>query len=184
MGQGQVVIVTRSPPLQRSRPMTRPARFPLLLALLLGLGLVSATGCVSNRDAAAERGAGGALTDDGYGTYDERDHLGGASEVDVDSLHDAPRSLAEMLRGRIAGVVVTEQPGGITVRIRGTGTIHGSSEPLYVVDGVALAPRPGGVLSVHPADIDRITVLKGPEASIYGARGANGVVVIRTKRGG
>lgn len=86
---------------------------------------------------------------------------------------------------RFPGVVVTRAPdGGLSVRIRGTTSIHGSNEPLYVIDGMAIRPGPGGSLEgINPYDIESIEVLKdAASTTMYGMRGANGVIVIKTKR--
>jgi TonB-dependent starch-binding outer membrane protein SusC len=90
----------------------------------------------------------------------------------------------ELLRGQFPGVlVVPTSDGGFSVRIRGLGP--GSGEPLYVVDGIPLAVAPGqGLRWLNPMDIERIDVLKGAAAAIYGGRAANGVILITTKRGG
>jgi TonB-dependent starch-binding outer membrane protein SusC len=73
--------------------------------------------------------------------------------------------------------------GGIAVRIRGNGSINASMEPLYVIDGLAIQPGPGGALvGINPHDIESIEVLKDAASlSFYGMRGANGVIVIKTK---
>lgn len=86
-------------------------------------------------------------------------------------------SVIQILQGRVPGVNVV----GNKVIIRGVGTFYGSTDPLFLVDGVAVDP--GYALSMPPMDIDRIEVLKGPEASVYGMRGGNGVIAIYTKRG-
>ncbi|MDH3570324.1 MAG: TonB-dependent receptor plug domain-containing protein [Gemmatimonadota bacterium] len=94
-------------------------------------------------------------------------------------------SIANLLQGRTAGVQVAVNPNGsISVRIRGAASFYGSSEPLYVVDGIPFNPGPGGALTgINPYDIESIEVLKyPPETSLYGVRGANGVIVIKTKR--
>jgi TonB-dependent SusC/RagA subfamily outer membrane receptor len=92
-------------------------------------------------------------------------------------------SLEEILAGRISGVEVYRTPGGIAVRIRGGTSIYGSNEPLYVIDGVPVTPGPGGNLTgINPYDIESIKVLKDPvDTTMYGIRGANGVIVIKTK---
>ncbi|HEX2202612.1 MAG TPA: TonB-dependent receptor plug domain-containing protein [Longimicrobium sp.] len=94
------------------------------------------------------------------------------------------RSAEEMLEGRFAGVRVVRVPGGIAVRIRGATSVEGSNDPLYVVDGMPIEPGPGGALTgINPADITRIEVLKDiGSTSLYGVRGANGVVLISTRR--
>lgn len=90
----------------------------------------------------------------------------------------------ELLEGRFPGVTVSRVPGGISVRIRGESTVTGDKEPLYVVDGMTIDAGPGGALvGINPSDIERIEVLKDiGSTSQYGVRGANGVVVITTKR--
>lgn len=88
---------------------------------------------------------------------------------------------------RFPGVWITRSAdGGIAVRIRGATSVHGSNAPLYVLDGIAMQPGPNGSLSgVNPYDIESIEVLKdAASTSMYGSRGANGVIVIRTKRSG
>jgi TonB-dependent SusC/RagA subfamily outer membrane receptor len=93
--------------------------------------------------------------------------------------------IAKMLQGRVAGVIVEQTAdGGIAVRIRGPGSFYGSNEPLYVLNGAPISPGPNGVLTgLNPHDIESIEVLKNPaDTAIYGMRGANGVIVIKTKR--
>ena len=90
------------------------------------------------------------------------------------------KPIEQLLMSRFAGVLVTRTPDGrLTVRIRGT-----SSEPLYVIDGVSIWPGPGGSLAgINPYDIESIEVLKdAASTTMYGVRGANGVIVIKTKR--
>lgn len=107
------------------------------------------------------------------------------STVTSDELARQPTmSLEQMLAGRIAGVTVTAAPGGgISVRIGGPKSFFLSNEPLYVVDGVPIEPGPNGALSwLNPHDVASIEVLKyGGDTAIYGVRGANGVIVIKTK---
>ncbi len=86
---------------------------------------------------------------------------------------------------KVPGVWITRTAdGGIAVRIRGTTSLHGNNAPLYVVDGLPIQPGPNGSLTgVNPYDIESIQVLKdAASTSMYGARGANGVIVIKTKR--
>lgn len=92
-------------------------------------------------------------------------------------------SVEQLLAGRISGVTVTRGArGGISVRIRGPSSFYLSSEPLYVVDGAPVNVGPGGNLTwLNPQDIASIMVLKDPSSTaMYGVRGANGVIVIRT----
>ena len=95
------------------------------------------------------------------------------------------RRVEELLAGRVPGLRVLPTPdGGFMVRMRGITTVHGNAQPLYIIDGIAVSLLPGEGLSwLDPADILHIDVLRDPaETSMYGVRGANGVIVIRTKR--
>ena len=107
------------------------------------------------------------------------------STVTSDEIARQPAvSLEQLLAGRIAGVTVTRAPGGgISVQIRGPTSFLLSNAPLYVVDGVPIEPGPSGTLSwLNPHDVASIEVLKDPSSTaMYGVRGANGVVVIKTK---
>ncbi len=95
----------------------------------------------------------------------------------VDDAMRSYNTVLEMIQGRIPGVVVS----GNTVQIRGPSSFYGSNEPLFLIDNVPTDLN--AVQSLNPNDIDRIEVLKGPSAAIYGVRGANGVIAIFTKRG-
>ena len=123
----------------------------------------------------------------GYGTRARKDLTSSVASVSSEEIErsTAP-TLAEMLRGRVAGLSVTETAGGgLQVRIRGVSSIYGSSEPLFIVDGVPITTGSGVALSsINPRDVASIDVLKDAAATaIYGSRGANGVILIRTKRG-
>ena len=92
--------------------------------------------------------------------------------------------LEELFVGRFAGVRVMAAPGGIQVRIRGQSSINGPNTPLYIVDGMPYDAT-NGLLGINPHDVAKIEVLKDIGATAYyGVRGANGVVVITTKRPG
>ena len=105
--------------------------------------------------------------------------------VTAEDIQRAPdRSIEQMLMGHFPGVEVTRTVGGgISVRIRGISSFYSSNEPLYVLDGSPIQPGPNGSLTwLNPYDIESIQVLKDPaETAIYGMRGANGVIVIKTK---
>lgn len=122
----------------------------------------------------------------GYGVQKKSDVTGAMVSVNSDQLNTRPVSNAfEALQGKAAGVDITssERPGTIgSIRIRGNRSISASSSPLYVVDGVPLSA--GGIESINPRDIESIDILKDASSTaIYGSRGANGVVLITTKRG-
>lgn len=94
--------------------------------------------------------------------------------------------IEKSLAGRVSGVVVTSAPdGSIAVRIRGGSSAFGNNAPLYVVDGMQIEAGPNGALTgINANDIESIRVLKdAAETSMYGSRGANGVIVIKLKSG-
>lgn len=107
------------------------------------------------------------------------------STVTAEDIRDDPgEPIEEILRGRIAGVRVFRTPdGGIAVRIRGTTSFEGEKDPLYVIDGIPVRPGPyGSLVGINPYDIESIEVLKDPASlTMYGSRGANGVILIITK---
>lgn len=123
----------------------------------------------------------------GYGTTKRKDLTGAVATVSMKDLAKAPvRSFDEALAGRVAGVQVTSSDGrpgaGVNIVIRGNNSVTQSSSPLYVVDGFLLEDQNNN--TINPADIESIDVLKDASATaIYGARGANGVIVITTKKG-
>lgn len=123
----------------------------------------------------------------GYGTSRKRDLTGSISSVSAETINKVPvPTLEAALQGRASGVQVTANdgaPGGNTnILIRGVGSLaSGGNQPLYVVDGY---PLDGGINNFNPNDIASIDVLKDASATaIYGIRGANGVVIITTKKG-
>lgn len=122
----------------------------------------------------------------GYGYVKKKDLTGAISTVSADDmvLGGTVSNAAQALQGKTAGVQVSQSskaPGGtISVRVRGNNSISSTNEPLYVVDGF---PSSEG-LNLNPNDIESMQILKDASATaIYGARGANGVVLITTKRG-
>lgn len=121
-----------------------------------------------------------------YGTSTKKSFAGSATVVKGETLEKKnPSEVTKALAGEIAGVQVvssTGQPGSsATVRIRGIGSVNSSTAPLYVVDGI---PYEGDISAIDPSDIASTTVLKDATAtSIYGSRGANGVILITTKKG-
>jgi TonB-dependent starch-binding outer membrane protein SusC len=144
----------------------------------------------------------------GYGTQRRSDLTGSVASVSEDRLRATiSTSIDQALQGRAAGVQVFQnsgQPGGgVSLRIRGASSINATSEPLYVIDGVAISGSAGGLAlgfdwagggngqtavsalaTINPADIVSVEILKDASASaIYGSRAANGVVLITTRRG-
>jgi len=122
----------------------------------------------------------------GYGTVKKSDVTGAVVSVSAKKLTAMPVTNAiQGMQGRAAGVDITsnERPGQMgSVRIRGVRSLNASNDPLYVVDGIPLAS--GGIEAINPQDIETVDILKDASATaIYGSRGANGVVMITTKRG-
>ena len=122
----------------------------------------------------------------GYGVQKKSDVTGAMARVGSEELNTRPVNNAfEALQGKAAGVDITssERPGTVgSIRIRGNRSISASSDPLYVVDGVPLSA--GGIETINPRDIESIDILKDASSTaIYGSRGANGVILITTKRG-
>ena len=123
----------------------------------------------------------------GYGSVTRRDLTGSISKVDMDELVKAPVvNFDQALTGKVAGVVVTTSDGAVgseaNITIRGNNSLTQSSAPLYIVDGF---PTESSVATtISSSDIESIDILKDASATaIYGARGANGVIVITTKKG-
>jgi TonB-dependent SusC/RagA subfamily outer membrane receptor len=143
------------------------------------------SGCRSTRpDSEPEAAANSETVSVGYGEVDKDDVSGAVSTVDGNVAQDVQaQSVEEMLRGRASGVEVSTLPGGgIRVKIRGSRSFMGGSDPLYVVDNMPMSTSDGALYGVNPYDIESITVLKdAASTSIYGSRGANGVILIKTK---
>jgi len=140
----------------------------------------------------------------GYGSVKKRDLSGAVAQVKADDLlkGNPANSINQALQGKLAGVQVTQNDGapgaGISIAIRGTNSFSTNSQPLYIVDGIPfdVASNPSSSLqdgnnqttnalaNINPHDIESIEVLKDASATaIYGSRGANGVVLITTKKG-
>jgi len=134
----------------------------------------------------------------GYGSLKKSDLTGSVASIDADELAaSSVSSLDQGIQGRVSGVYVKQlsgQPGGGTsIRIRGTTSITGTNEPLYVIDGMPLlndnitsgfTHYVNPLASINPSDIESLEILKDASATaIYGAQGANGVVLITTKKG-
>jgi len=122
----------------------------------------------------------------GYGVQKKSVVTAAISSVDSKDLEKStPSRIEDVLKGRVSGVQITQssgQPGSDSkVRIRGIGTVN-NSEPLYIVDGMAVD---GGINYLNPSDIESVEVLKdAASGAIYGARAANGVILVTTKSGG
>lgn len=122
----------------------------------------------------------------GYGTVKKRDLTGSVASINSEKIEQvAVTNPALALQGRVPGVLVEQTDyapgGGLKIRVRGNRSFKASNDPLYVVDGMPLTT---GLDAINPSDIESIDVLKDASATaIYGARGANGVIIVTTKKG-
>ncbi len=132
----------------------------------------------------------------GYSAEKKRDIAGAVSSVKGKEIENLPvQSFDKAIQGRMAGVQVQSNNGtpggGVTIRIRGTGSINAGNSPLYIIDGIQVTggdisrslPGANTLAGLNPNDIESIDVLKDASAAIYGAQAANGVVIITTKKG-
>ncbi|MGD0340251.1 MAG: TonB-dependent receptor [Bacteroidales bacterium] len=121
----------------------------------------------------------------GYGTVKKRDLTGSVSSVkSQDIVANAPTTVQQALQGKAAGMVITSGNSVNslpTLRIRGNRSVTATNDPLFVIDGV---PTTGGMETINPNDVESMEVLKDASATaIYGSRGANGVIMVTTKKG-
>jgi TonB-dependent SusC/RagA subfamily outer membrane receptor len=157
---------------------------PRLLVAACGLAVALLPACASRSGGAAEKPEPEQV-DVGYGTQPRTAVTSSVSSISEEDFKNTHVTRIEQLLERIPGVQVLRGSGGdFTVRIRGTSSLMGDNEPLLVLDGT---PISGGLRSalagLSPADVARIDVLKDAgSTAIYGVQGANGVIVITTKR--
>ncbi|WP_439504348.1 SusC/RagA family TonB-linked outer membrane protein [Sediminibacterium sp.] len=190
-----------------SYKLTVPSSTKTLVISFAGFGNVEVNVSASNTADAKLTSTADALSDVvviGYGARKSKDVTGSVARVTEKDFNKGQiASPDQLLQGRTPGVLVTPSTGepgaAATINIRGTGSISGAQEPLYVIDGVPLIQggtlnSSGGVVGgstpknplifLNPNDIESITVLKDASAAaIYGSRGANGVILITTKQG-
>lgn len=129
----------------------------------------------------------------GYGTQRAKDVTGSVATINQTAIKDLPvSSVDQKMIGQVAGVQIQQLSGapggGTSVRIRGSGSLGAGNEPLYVVDGMPYAAglnqNFNPLLLINPNDIESISILKDASSTaIYGSRGANGVIMITTKKG-
>ena len=121
----------------------------------------------------------------GYGTVRKKDLTGSVASISSDKIANIPVSnVGEAMTGKLAGVSITTTEGSpdadIKIRVRGGGSLSQDNSPLYIVDGFPVS----SIGDIAPSEIESIDVLKdGSSTAIYGARGANGVIIITTKSG-
>lgn len=152
------------------RPVPVSTRAAVGVGILLGVLTGCARSTANRPEAAPAAGAGGQPT---------------TSVVTADDIRQNPsQSLAQVIASKCAPCAVTVGADGrVAIRIRGRGSILGSGEPLYVIDGVPIEANPGeALLGINPHDIATIEVFTDPTSiTMYGSRGANGVIVVSTK---
>lgn len=169
--------------MMKTFPGSRPIPYhPWFFGAIALFGL---TTCTTTRLAEGEQPSNVEAVDIGYGAVNEHHLTGSVATVhskDMQAIQ--PQTLTEML-ARLPGVRVIElHGGGISVRIRGsTSSFLGGEEPLFILDGMPISSGDGEIRGINPNAIESITVLKDAGATaIYGSRGANGVILIKTKR--
>jgi len=153
--------------------------------LLLATALCVLPACASKPEGPKLPTPSPTAIDVGYGSREGRDVTTAASGASGEKMMAAsPRTVADMLVGRFPGVEVRQLPsGGTSIRIRGSRSIKGSSEPLLVLDGNPQHNGSQSLQDLDPHDIKSIEVLKdAAAAAVYGSRGANGVILISTFR--
>ncbi len=150
-----------------------------------GLVCLALAACATTPRAERAEAQGGEEADMGYGTAPVEHATGSVStQVVEDHAQTDSRTLLKMLT-RVPGVQVQEMPGGeVRIRIRGTNSFQSGNDPLFVIDGMVVQISGAGLAGINPSTVRSITVLKDAgSTAIYGSRGANGVILIRTKRG-
>ncbi len=153
------------------------------LVLFAGLGAACASG--------HGHGSGAQPQDSvsvGYGKQARKDVTGAVSSIDTQSQrNNSAMQLEQLIQGRVSGVEIIRVDGArISLRIRGVTSITGSLEPLYIIDGMKVRADTftDAMNGINPADVASIEILKDAGATaIYGSEGANGVVIVTTRRG-
>lgn len=168
--------------------------------IFVSLGYMSATVTIADQKAIdvtlreGNRQMDEVVINVGYGTMKKSDLTGAVSSITSESIQQAvPTTIDQVFQGRVAGLQMSTNSGlpggGSSIQIRGVNSINSTNEPIYVVDGVIMSGQTGNndvnaLAGINPNDIESIEVLKDASASaIYGAQGANGVILITMKKG-
>jgi TonB-dependent SusC/RagA subfamily outer membrane receptor len=148
------------------------------LCATLGAGLTPSAACHRRPPNDAERAR---PADSARSAVAERSRSSATQAVDFDEVERSRFTRVElMIQAHFSGVQVTPRGNGFAIQIRGTGSFGSSNDPLVVIDGASRTTADLG--AVNPRDVERIEVVKDAAASFYGVRGANGVIVIKTRR--
>ncbi|HVS61025.1 MAG TPA: TonB-dependent receptor plug domain-containing protein [Gemmatimonadaceae bacterium] len=163
--------------------MKQPGVYLYVRFAVLGIYLAASTACLrhSTTDTDAER-AEARSADSARNARVEQSRSSATQVVDFEESERTRFTRVEqMIQARFSGVQVIPKGGGFTIQIRGTGSFGSSNEPLVVIDGASRSTA--DLRGIDPRDVERIEVVKDAAASFYGVRGANGVIVITTRRG-
>lgn len=158
---------------------------PVIHALFVGALMLLFTGCYGSQQAAEPDPSEAEEVSIGYGSVDKRNLTTAVSKVTEEQFgQGSVAHVAELLEGKVAGVQVLRTPQGLRVQVRGSGSMYGHRDPLFVVDGMPLHGGVDALTGLNPSDVEKIEVLKdAASTAIYGSRGANGVILITTKDG-
>lgn len=164
---------------------TQHTRLPFTHRCAVACALLALAGCHSTPNGPALPAPTPTGVQVGYGTQDKRDVNTAVSSASGEKMRkNSPRTVADMLVGRFPGVEVRPLPNGsATIRIRGSRSFRSGEEPLIVVDGIPQHNGAQALMDMSPRDVESIEVLKDAAASsVYGSRGANGVILIATRK--
>ena len=149
--------------------------FPLTISLAMIFLSCASKQKVINYDPSKE-------VDLGYTSTKSYNNTGSSNSVEPNIGNPSNLELSDMLR-RVSGVTVIGKGPNVRIKVRGASSFVSNSEPLFVVDGIPLGTQYSTVAnSINPNDIKSIRALSGPDATLYGARGANGVILIKMKK--
>lgn len=164
---------------------TRRVRPPFARRSTLACVTLALVGCHSSPNGPVLPSPSPTAVQVGYGTQDKRDVTTVVNSASGEKLRaNSPRTVADMLVGRFPGVEVRQlSNGSVSIRIRGSRSFRSNEEPLIVVDGIPQQNGGQSLMDMSPRDVESIDVLKDAAASaVYGSRGANGVILISTRR--
>lgn len=164
---------------------TRRARPPFARRSSVVWVALALAGCHSSPNGPALPSPSPTVVQVGYGTQEKRDVATAVSSASGEKMRsNSPRTVADMLVGRFPGVEVRQLPNGsASIRIRGSRSFRSNEEPLIVVDGIPQQNGGQALMDMSPRDVESIEVLKDAAAtSVFGSRGANGVILISTRR--
>lgn len=154
-----------------------------MLITLAGAGALLGVAACSHRTGTASRPTGDSVQI-GYGSQPKEKVSGAVTTLSDNEISSRPLRIEELLRGKIAGLVITGTGSGLTLRLRGTNSMLLEQEPLVIVDDVMIQSGniANALAGLSPDDIKQVSVLKDVSStSIYGSRGAGGVILIKTK---